>query len=488
MTDFVTYVMLMGAISSSGNMPFWSVANQFGLMPETSGGMASVGANCRFDELKDFQWCWGVSLAANVEKDLTNGGAKFNPMIDELYASMRFKKVPIRLDLGMKHQPMEFLASGEDLGQYRNSLGTLSTTGGHIVWSGNARTLPGYSLNLEPLAIPGTKNHLWIYGSFGDYFTLDKRYCQNAMIHSTKAFIRVDFAKHFSFHFGLDHYAVWGGDKCAVVPSFGNYLRVITGRGAGADGTMNDRLNVIGDHGGGELIKFEYQDEKYYAVFQHDIPYADGSGMGFQNFPDGVNTLFFGWKDKNRWVSDILYEFAYTMYQSGPIHGELFDENGNNKTPEGVSTIGIDDYFNNGEYRDGWTYYGRTIGYPMFYTNLKSDKGWTLGVRNNRLIAHHIAISGKFFRKAPYKLLLTYSKNYGIYYNPYTGESAAQKPWGTVKETPYEQFSAGLSGEVKVMSLFEKHNLNVTYGVYSDIGKAIGNSFGATIGLRYSFR
>ena len=42
--------------------------------------------------------------------------------------------------------------------------------------------------------------------------------------------------------------------------------------------------------------------------------------MGFQNFPDGVNTLWFGFDDKDRWVTDILYEYQYTMWQSGTRH------------------------------------------------------------------------------------------------------------------------------------------------------------------------
>ena len=88
--------------------------------------------------------------------------------------------------------------------------------------------------------------------------------------------------------------------------------------------------------------------------------------MGFYNFPDGVNTLSFSFTDKNRWVSDILYEHQYTLYQSGPINGEMFDDKGNSLTPPGVSTVGIDDYFANAYYRSGWTHHGRVIGDPLF--------------------------------------------------------------------------------------------------------------------------
>ena len=70
------------------------------------------------------------------------------------------------------------------------------------------------------------------------------------------------------------------------------------------------------------MLKAEYFGDGWTLTAQHDIPYDDGSGMGLQNFPDGVNTLSFSWKDKDRWVSDIVYEYHYTMYQSGPINRE----------------------------------------------------------------------------------------------------------------------------------------------------------------------
>ena len=482
MNDIVVYCMLMGALSSASGLPFWATSNQFGLMPESSGALVAVGANSRFDESRKFQWSWGASLAANVSNNTAaNPESTTKLMVDELYVSMKFRKVPFVLDLGMKHQPMEFLTGTQFSGTH-SALGSLSTTGGHLLWSGNARTLPGYSLHLEPWAIPGTKKVLWIYGTFGDYKTLDHRYCQGELIHSTKAFLRVDFARHFSFHFGLDHYAVWGGSKDYVKVNFENYLRVVTGLKGGSDGTRSDRLNVIGDQGGAELFKLEYQDDRFYAVAQHDIPYSDGSGMGFLNFPDGINTLYFGWKDKDRWISDILFEYGYSRYQSGPLHHETFDEQGNSTTPPGSCTTGMDNYFNNGEYKDGWTYYGRMIGCPLFYPNAPTAEAYTLGIRNNRFTSHHIAVAGKLFRKAPYKLMFTQSMNYGTYNCPYAGESAAQKPWGSVDETGLWQVSASFSGEVP-LPVKSLKKMSICYGLFFDTGEVLPENYGCSLGL-----
>lgn len=490
MNELFTFFMMLGAVSSASELPFWATSNQFGLMPEGNGVFAVAGANTEFDEENTFQWKWGVSLAANagkkyfgeddaVQESETSVSKKL--MVDELYASLKIKNIPLTLDLGMKHQPMEFI-SGTKFSDTHSALGSLSTTGGHMLWSGNARTLPGYALNLEPVAIPWTNRKALLYGTFGDYKTLDTRYCQGELIHSTKAFLRIDFTNKLSFHIGLDHYAAWGGDKDYVNVNFKNYLRVVTGRNAGDDGTLIDRLNVIGDQGGAELFKLEYNDDRFYAVAQHDIPYSDGSGMKFQNFPDGMNTLYFGWKDKNRWVSDILFEYGYTRYQSGPIHIETYDEDGHFTTPDGSCTTGIDDYFNNSEYKDGWTYSGRMIGCPLFFTNTPEREGYTPGIRNNRFTSHHISIAGKLFKIAPYKLMLTQSMNYGTYASPYIGESAYQKPWGSVKETGLSQFSAAFVGEIPV-PVISISGLSVTYGLYWDKGEVLEDNFGCTLGL-----
>ena len=261
----------------------------------------------------------------------------------------------------------------------------------------------------------------------------------------------------------------------------------------GSDGTFSDRMNVIGDHGGGEQMRFNWRGDGYKIVLQHDIPYSDGSGMGLQNFPDGINTIFFGWDDKDRWVSDIAYEYSYTMYQSGPFHQESFDENGNSTTPKGASTTGGDNYFNNGAYRSGWSYYGRMICAPLFFPVGTRAGTWTgaamaKGTENNRFTSHHLGIAGKLFRKAPYRLMLTYSADYGTYHATYKGESQWGKEWGTVKETPLYQVSGAFEGTVPFVLNCGKTplSLDLVYGVFADRGQVLPDQFGVTAGLRLS--
>ena len=109
MNDFALSLLLLGALSSGGQLPFWAGANQFGLMPEGSGGLALLRAGTEYDATKDPQWKWGVSLAGQYDSRCpvempgqaghddsqaghdagAKGTADFSAMVDELYASAR---------------------------------------------------------------------------------------------------------------------------------------------------------------------------------------------------------------------------------------------------------------------------------------------------------------------------------------------------------------------------------------------------------------
>ena len=483
MNEFALSLLLLGALSSGNQLPFWMTSNQFGLMPEGSGGLALVQAGTQYDAAKAFQWKWGVSLAGNYDRSpirsgMTTGGAgmtqneqgtaDFNLMVDELYASAKWKV--FRLDAGMKRVDLDFYGAGTP------TLGSMSTTGGNVVWSGNARTMPGYLITVDPFSL-GKRKIVWLYGAFGDYKTLDNRYVQDALVHRTKLFMMIKITPRLDFRFGVDHIGIWGGTH----PSYGempitldNYVRMLLGH---RGGWSNDQHNTIGNQLGGEVLRLDWRGNGWKATLQHDIPYEDRSGMRFENFPDGVNTLWFGFDKKDRWISDVVYEYQYTMWQSGTMHLKS----------EELVLRGGDNYFNNGDYCSGWTYYGRTVGDPLMVPKGTHTEKWTgrnlvKGVENNRLKAHHISVAGKLFKTLPYKMMLTYSRNYGTYWAPYLGESQWGKPWGTVKETPLHQISAAFLGEVPL------RQFTLTYGLYANKGQLLQDCFGATLGLRWDLK
>ncbi|MBQ4284876.1 MAG: hypothetical protein II720_00280, partial [Bacteroidales bacterium] len=156
MNDFFVTLLLMGALSSGGSLPFWMYSNQFGLMPESSGALAVARMGTEYDPSRTLQWRWGASLAANYGSPVILSEAKdpgeakdLHPMLDELYTSLKWEF--LSLDLGMKRFGLDYYGAGSV------TLGSLSSTGGHIIWSGNARSMPGYTLNLAPVPVPFTR-------------------------------------------------------------------------------------------------------------------------------------------------------------------------------------------------------------------------------------------------------------------------------------------------------------------------------------------
>ena len=470
MNDFFVSLMLLGALSGGGSMPFWATSNQFGIMPESNGGLALVRTGMPFDESRSFQWHWGASLGYMADA----GGGVILP--DELYAGVRWKQ--LRLDVGLWHPEQGYMASSRELG-------TLSVTGGNIMQSGNSRGMPGYSLRLEPWNIPFTGGHVQIFGRFGDYRTTDARYVSGALVHNTEGYIRANIGKRFSFTWGLDHYTMWGGTSPEFGPqtvSMGNYLRVITGRSGKEDSPLGDQINSLGDHRGRLLHRIDWKGDGWSISYQSDKPYDDRSGMLYYNFPDGVRTLHLSFEDKTRWLSDVVYEYHTTMCQSGPYERRLATEEevaagdphlyrDNESSPWYLIAGGADNYCNNYEYKSGWTHYGRQIGAPLFFSRSNGMGTW-----NNLYTAHHLGLSGSLFHKFPWKLLMTYSLNYGCWFN----ENFAYDS-GSRFEQPLKQFSSGFMTEFPLL----KGALKIVPAVYLDAGDALPRCFGATLSLKY---
>lgn len=443
--------MLLGSVATGGRAPFWSYANSYDLMPQTSGCAAVLSAGMNYDESKTFQWHWGAS--GGFRSDAYQRAA-FIP--DQAYAGVKWRK--LALDLGLKHPDALYFGSSR-------TLGSLSTTSGNVIMSGNARSMPGYTISLKKADFPWTDGHLQLAGAFGDYLMTDARFEGRTLTHNTQLYLIGNFGR-FSLTLGIDHWAQWKGT------GFKDYVRMVLGRNAGAGGTKSDQANVIGNQLGAEKIALSYKGDGWSAEFRHDIPYDDKSGMYFKNFPDGINTLSFSFDDKDKWVSDVLYEFQYTMWQSGPDHDPEFDSQGRRiEWSEGLNFIGRDNYFNNGEFPSGWTHHGMTIGNPLFFPKGTFDGGWkrgvsVRGVENNRLRAHHIGVSGKLFRKLPYRLMFSCSVNYGTYGSALPGIC---------------QFNSGFNCEIPLLG----GKLEILPGIYFDRGAMTGNSFAVTAGLRY---
>ncbi len=125
------------------------------------------------------------------------------------------------------------------------------------------------------------------------------------------------------------------------------------------------------------------------------------------NYPDALYGFYMDFKKPTALITHFLAE--YTSITNGSYNAKHpFSSN--------------DDYFNNGIYQSGWTYFGNTIGSPYFTTKPIDENGITKGViqGDNRFKAVNIGFKGNL-NTWKYKSILSYITYVGWYdeeYNP----------------------------------------------------------------------
>ena len=112
-------LMLLGAVSSSGELPFWAVSNSNGVMPQYNGGVACLNAEMPFNGESDLQWRAGLSFAGSLEAakgqdDPSSVSPRAVWNLDQFYGGMRWWN--FTLDAGIRHRDLDFLAADPLLG------------------------------------------------------------------------------------------------------------------------------------------------------------------------------------------------------------------------------------------------------------------------------------------------------------------------------------------------------------------------------------
>ena len=153
------------------------------------------------------------------------------------------------------------------------------------------------------------------------------------------------------------------------------------------------------------LLQFDYKGDKQNCSFYWSHLFEDGSGRELDNLPDALYGLNVDFKAPESFVSHLLTEFTYTANMSG---GSTLDRRAR------------DDYFNNGLYESGWTYFGNTIGSPYFTTEAIDENGVTKGViqGDNRFMVFNLGIKGAV-NAVKYKAMLSHVTYFGWFTNEY---------------------------------------------------------------------
>lgn len=455
-----------GLVSSGEYMPFWARTGYDGIMPYASGGLLTVGADVRYDASDDWSFSAGGNFAGQAVTSTPFSEKGAYALVDRLYVSADWRM--LHLDIGMKPRERE--------------LQDISISGGNVIYSRNARNIPG--INAWSDWIYFDKKHRFaVKGNFAHYQMIDDRYVKGAMIHNKELAAKIVVGKKVDLIGGFSHWVQWGGVSPtfgAYPSSFGDYIKIVFGGRGSEDASVSDQKNMLGNHLGREFLRVNWRAEDFTMSFQYDKPFEDGSGMKFQNAPDGIWSLQFSFNDREKWVTDIIYEFVSTTWQSGPYHDRpAIDEELVGRNPDDlyygkVVLGGCDNYFSNGDYKSGWTNYNRTIGCPLIIPAAPGDDGITYSIACTRVRAHHFGIKGLCFKKVPYRFMATLSHNYGKYHQAQTSPFAGV-PW---------QLSLGL--DVELGKRLTGLPVDFALGVYSDVGELYQDSVGLTFKVNYS--
>ena len=480
---FLIFVLCLSAVANAENwqvdwyssarmagtagqyMPFWSRTGEDGILPVTSSGLMTAGADISYKSVNDFHFDAGTAFAGVLAKNSPVNKGSVYGLVDRLYVSGGWKM--LHLDLGMK--PRE------------RTLSDVSISGGNIIYSRNSRNMPG--VNAWSDWIYFEKGHwVGIKGNIAHYQTIDSRYVAGAMIHNKALYVKVALGRKVDFSVGLEHWAQWGGtspEYGSQPTSFKDYFRVFMAGKGGEDATRSDQINVLGNHLGKECFRLDWRHQAFTMTLQYDKPFEDGSGMKYKNAPDGIWSAQFLFNDREALVTDLVVEYIQTSWQSGPAHDRpATDEEMAEQAPDspflGVVVLGgCDNYFGNSEYRSGWTYQNRIIGLPLIIPASPDADGVTRDIVSTRLKGCHLGVKGMVARKVPYSFKATYTTNYGVYNQ--SGDSFFNSnPW---------QVSLALEAGIgkSVLNL----PIDLSVGIYGDVGELYQNSIGLTVRIGY---
>ena len=305
-------------------------------------------------------------------------------------------------------------------------LGDSLLSSGFVIGAGNALPIPKIQLATRGyVPLKFLKSFVAINAGYAHgWFT--NTYIQGSYLHQKYLYWRFGKPKSFlKVHVGLNHQVQWGGhaDYLLTSPyalngrlpsSFSYYGNVVLATRPNDiendDYTSFDGAYRIGNHVGGHDLGIELttSHETMLLYFQH--PFEDASGLLFQNLFDGL--AGFKWQRLTDNTSAVLrlnhlvVEFLTTLNQSGPTFW----------IPNSIYQ-GADNYFNHGQYREGWSYRGQAIGTPFIapQTDFRADIVPSAFFPDNRVEVYYAGAEGRFTKKLYWTTRLAYSRHYGTY-------------------------------------------------------------------------
>lgn len=411
-------VEIGGAVATGPNTPFWLRANRFGTVPLTSPfgfvRVKSAGTLGHKPERK-LHIDYGLEVVGNLTPGTTYQPAR-QVLLSEGYGRLRLGR--FELVGGRRKQIIGLVDTLLTSGSYSNA--------------GNAIPIPQVRLGtIGFVPVPLTKNVLAFYTFYSHGWFGNGDSVRGSYLHQKVFFLRIGKpAWPVRVYGGLVHNVQWGGQatrpRSGIVASgklpstLKDYWYVVTAQQPDAiqtpDYTEVDGLNRFGNHLGSWDGALEVEGSRSLWMVYQQHPFEDKSGVLWINSPDALYGL--SWRSKTDGlrlgrsvrISRVTVEYLDTRQESDRAWIRNLPYDGN------------DDYFNNGQYADGWTYRYRNIGSPFLTPRTETtvvrygpDNTYQKAIVNNRVQVFHVGILSTLFEHITVRGLLSFSKNYGRY-------------------------------------------------------------------------
>lgn len=377
-----TYGATLSATGAPGGaLPFWLHANQYGTVDP-----ASANAGLRLHARRSFRRTSGLDYAAGVDLlgRLSNRSTAY---VHELYGRLRYGR--FQLTAGRREQV---------IGRVDTTLSLGGTT-----WGTNATPPPKISVSSDGyLGVPGTDGVLAVKGYLAHGWLEDDRFVEGALLHEKYGYLRIRLPTlPVTAHAGLTHHALWGGthpQRGPLPEGLRDWAYVVAGQSQTTDeGIRQTGVNQLASYDFGLDVTAQGVRARAYRQFYHeDVP-----SLRFRNPWDGLWGVSLRRTDASGLVTGLLWEHLRMTRQ-------------NAKFSEGQER-GEDTYYHHTVYRGGWTYEGRTLGTPLITTPATTPgiDDRIPGIANSIVLAHHVGLEGRLPAELAYRLLGTYSRNYG---------------------------------------------------------------------------
>ena len=446
--------------ASGDHNPLWLNANKYGLSSlDKTNGYLRAGIFHKHENDTLSKWAIGYGADVAVAKGFTS-----TLVLQQAYADVRWLKG--LLTVGSKEQPMEL--KNQELSSGPQTLGI------------NARPIPGVRLSLPDYwTVPYTHGWLGVKGHIAYGMQTDDNWqkeftdepfkrTEHAKLHTKAGYLHIGKqGKPISVELGLEMACQYGGTTYTIIPNptipgtneyvpiknqdglKGMFKALIPGGGEVGEGSYE---NTSGNNLGSYLMRVNMDFDQWYLGLYADHFFDDHSQMFFLDYDGyGKGNEFNEWKDsrwliydlkdmmlgaelklKNQaWLNNIVVEYIYTKYQSGPIYHDrtyhLSDH-----------IAGRDNYYNN-YMQTGWQHWGQVMGNPLYRSPLYNEPDPRNGKReimvfNNRFWAWHLGLSGNPLPQLHYRLLGTWQRGWGTYDYPLTDP---QRNMSLLAETEY---------------------------------------------------